>query len=564
MLKGNNELPRPRVAGLMQDTPLLISDVIIHADKFHADREIISRLPETPTQLHYSNYRTAAKHSRQLANALLTKFNIQQGDIIGTLAFNHIYHFECYFGISGIGAVLHTVNPRLFPEQLEYIINHANDRMLFIDTACVSILCNTLKDGKKINCVEHIVILTEPQHHKQYASQLSDALRQYKCNAKVHNYIELLNDQSDQIQWPSFNDSTASSLCYTSGTTGNPKGVLYSHRSTIMHSTAVMSRDVLGVYSGDSICLVVPLFHVNAWGVPYAAAACGARLLMPGTASDGANLTDLIIKGEATVVLGVPTVYLGLFQFWDSKGMREFKSLDRVVIGGSAAPESMIRRFLNMNVAVLHAWGMSEMSPLGSTGQLLPKHRSYTQDQLLKVLVKQGRGVFGVQMRIVDENGAELAWDGKQAGELQVRGPWVTRAYFRIGSESSNVQTGNEKPNTDNARWFSTGDVCTIDSDGYIQITDRSKDVIKSGGEWISSIDLENVVVGHDAVQEACVVGHHHTKWQERPLLLVVLKEGKSATAEDIKQYLKPKIISWWMPNVCIYFNMMIQCNRIY
>lgn len=510
--------------GLMQDAPLLISSLIDYAADYHGDREIVSRTVEGP--IHRTNYREMRRRSKQLANALAA-LGVQLGDRIATLAWNGYRHMECYYGVSCLGAVLHTINPRLFPEQIEYIANHAEDKFIFLDLTFVPLM-EQLQD--KLPKTQGFVILTDEAHMPQ------TKLRNVLC------YETLLKAHSDEFTWPIFDENTASSLCYTSGTTGNPKGVLYSHRSTVLHAFAACMGDVLGVTSTDSILVIVPLFHANAWGIPYAAAMCGAKLVFAGLAMDGKNVFELLRDEKVTMTAGVPTVWLMLFGYLDSLSEKDKKlpDLKRVIIGGSAAPRSMLQRFHDeWGAFVIHAWGMTEMSPLGTTGNLLAKHQNLPFDKQLDVQVKQGRVVYGVEMRIVNDEGQEQPHDGKAFGLVQVRGPWITKGYFR--------GEGGEVLDQDN--WFSTGDVATLDADGFMQITDRAKDVIKSGGEWISSIDLENEAVGHPAVAEAAVIGIAHPKWQERPLLIVVKKKDASVSKDEMLKYLEPRIAKWWMPD---------------
>jgi len=514
--------------GLMQDTPLLISSLIDYAAIYHGDVEIVSRTIEGP--IHRTNYREVQKRSKQLANAL-QHLGVKLGDRVATLAWNGYRHLEIYYGVSGIGAVLHTINPRLFPEQIEYIANHAEDSYIFVDLTFVPLL-EGLQD--RLKTVKGFVVMTDEAHMPK--TGLRNAM----------SYETLVNGHSDKLDWPIFDENTASSLCYTSGTTGNPKGVLYSHRSTVLHSFAACMGDVLGLSSHDSILVIVPLFHANAWGIPYGAAMCGAKLVFPGAAMDGKNVCELLQKEEVTLSAGVPTVWLMLFGHLDQNPDIKLEKLQRVVIGGSAAPRAMLRRFEEQfGARVIHAWGMTEMSPLGTTGNLLKKHVDLPFEQRLDVQAKQGRAVYGVDLKIIDDEGNEQPRDGKAFGNLMVRGPWITKGYFK--GEGGNV--------LDNQNWFNTGDVATLDPDGYMQITDRSKDVIKSGGEWISSIDLENEAVGHPAVQEAAVIGVPHPKWQERPLLIVIKKKGQEVTREELLKYLESRIVKWWMPDDVVFVN---------
>lgn len=509
--------------GLMQDRQLLISTLIEHAARYHPSVEIVSRTCEGP--LVRTNYGELRSRAAKLAKALL-RMGIRPGDRVATLAWNTHRHMELYFAVSGIGAVLHTVNPRLFPEQIDYILNHAESRVLFFDIT-FSGLVEGLKE--RLTGVQSFVAMTDPEH---LPSELPD------CVA----YESLLAPESDEFEWPEFDERTASSLCYTSGTTGNPKGVLYSHRSTVLHSFAACAADGLRLSSADSVLLAVPLFHVNAWGIPYAAAMCGAKVVLPGPQLDGKSLFDLAAAESCNFSLGVPTVWLGLFKYIDETPGLDLGALklERVVVGGSAAPRAIIERFRrDHGVFVIHAWGMSETSPLASIGNLLPKHRELPAEAQVDVQTKQGRAIYGVELRIRGEDGNPLPQDGSVAGDLLVRGPWVAAGYFK--GEGGSV--------LDAEGWFATGDVAKIDSDGYVQITDRSKDVIKSGGEWISSIDLENAAVAHPDVQEAAVIGLPHPKWQERPLMIVVPKAGKKPSKEDLLEFLAGRVAKWWLPD---------------
>jgi acyl-CoA synthetase (AMP-forming)/AMP-acid ligase II len=513
---------------LMQDRPLLISSLIEHANTFHAGGEIVSRTVEGP--IHRCTYGDIHRRSKQVANAL-TAMGVKHGDRVGTLAWNGYRHMELYYGVSGMGAVLHTINPRLFPEQIVYIANHAEDQYIFFDLTFAPLI---EKLALQMTSVKAFIAMTDRAHMPALN------IRNLLC------YEELIGEHSADYDWPVFDENTASSLCYTSGTTGSPKGVLYSHRSTVLHSFAVCTVDGLGLSSRESALLVVPMFHVNAWGMPYAGAMCGAKLVMPGPGLDGKNVYEIVRDEKVTLALGVPTVWLMLFNHVDTARLspKSELSLKRVVIGGSAAPRAMSERFeTHFGAQVVHAWGMTEMSPLGTVCNFLPKHAGYTLDQRLDVQSKQGRPIYGVEMKITDDDGKRLPHDGKAFGHLMVRGPWITAGYFK--------GDGGEILETDG--FFDTGDVATIDADGYMQITDRSKDVIKSGGEWISSIDLENAAMGHPAVAEAAVIGVAHPKWQERPLLIVVKKRDQDTTRDQVLQYLEGKIAKWWMPDDVVF-----------
>lgn len=511
--------------GLMMDTPLLIPSLLDYAATYHPDTEIVSRTVEGP--IHRYTYAEAHRRTRQLSN-VLQNLGVGIGDRIATMAWNGHRHFELYFAVSGMGAVCHTLNPRLFQDQLVYIVNHAEDRYLFVDLTFVPLLEAV---HEHFESVEGYVIMTDAEHMPE--TSLPNAL----C------YETLMAEASDEFTWPELEENTASSLCYTSGTTGNPKGALYSHRSTVLHTFAVCMTDSLALSARSTVLPVVPMFHANAWGLAYAAAMTGAKLVFPGPRLDGESLYELSAAEGANMLAGVPTVWLALLQYLRSSG-KDLGAVDTVVVGGSAAPRSMIATFQNdYGARVIHAWGMTEISPLGSCGTLKTKHDALTDDERLDLQAKQGHGIYGVEMRIIDEDGRELPRDGKAFGELQVRGPWVISSYFK--GEGGDV--------LDAEGWFSTGDVATLDPDGFMQITDRSKDVIKSGGEWISSIDLENEVMGHPGVAEAAVIGVHHPKWDERPLLVVVPAEGNEPSKDDLIHHLESRIAKWWMPDDVVF-----------
>lgn len=510
--------------GNMMDGPLLISGLIEHAEANNPQSEIVSRRCEG--DIHRYTMKDAAKRSRQIANALL-KLGAKPDDRIATLAWNNYRHFELYFGVSGLGSVLHTINPRLFPEQLVYIINHAKDRWIFVDLTFVPLL-EAIKD--QITDVEGFIILADSNNMPE--TSLDNVI----C------YEDLIADSSDEIEWPTFDENTAASLCYTSGTTGNPKGVLYSHRSTVLHSFAGISREALGITSLSCTLPVVPMFHVNAWGIPYAAAMTGSKLVFPGPGMDGASLWELIDTEKPDLLLGVPTVWLMLLNHMDDIG-KTLDSVKNVVVGGAAAPLSMIKKFDQTHDAYLiHAWGMTEMSPLGTANVLTANMMKMPIEERYLLQQKQGRPVFGVEMKIVDDNGQSQAHDGVAFGRLLVRGPWIIKQYY-LNDDMSSFEDG----------WLDTGDVATIDENNYLTIVDRSKDVIKSGGEWISSIDLENSAVGHPEIIEACVIGVPHEKWDERPILLAIRKEGSVVSGDDVKAFLDDKIAKWWMPDDVIF-----------
>jgi fatty-acyl-CoA synthase len=512
--------------GLMMNAPLLISSLIRHADRHHGETEIVSRMVEGG--FHRYNYAEAHRRARQLANAL-ESLGTRVAERVGTLAWNGFRHFETYYAVSGIGAVCHTINPRLFPEQIAYIINHADDQYVCVDLTFVPLVEKLAEHCRK---VKGWILMTDKPRMPR--TKLPNVL----C------YEELVNAHSDQYDWPSFDENTASSLCYTSGTTGNPKGVLYSHRSTLLHTYAACLPDALNLSARDVVMPVVPMFHVNAWGLPYSCALAGAKLVFPGAGMDGASLYELMEKEKVTVSAGVPTIWLGLLNHVKHNGLK-FTTFNRTVIGGSACPPAMIRSFEEeFGVHVLHAWGMTEMSPLGTVCTLKARQLELPAAARYAIQNKQGRPIFGVEMKIVDDAGKELPRDGKAFGDLMVRGPWICNQYFQ-GEGGDPLRDG----------WFPTGDVATLDADGFMQITDRSKDVIKSGGEWISSIDLENTAMAHPGVAEAAVVGVRHPKWDERPLLLVVRKQGAQLTREEMLAFFEGRVAKWWMPDDVVFLD---------
>ena len=512
--------------GLMMDQPLLISSLLEHAALNHGDTEIVSRTVEGPDKdgagaVHRYTYADAQKRAKQLAQAL-ARLGVGMGDRVGTLAWNGYRHFELYFGVSGMGSVIHTINPRLFPEQLVFIVNHAEDRYVCFDLTFTPLV---EKLAPLCKAVKGWVAMTDRAHMPQAA------IPNLLC------YEELIAAESGEYRWPGFDENTAAGLCYTSGTTGNPKGVLYAHRSTILHAYAASLPDVFNCSARTVILPVVPMFHVNAWSVPYLAPLNGAKLVFPGAGLDGKSLYELFEAEKVTTTAGVPTVWLGLLAFMKQNKLK-FSTLKTAVVGGSAAPPAMITSFReDFGVLCQHAWGMTEMSPLGTLCTLKGKHEALPPEKRFELECKQGRAIFGVAMKIVDGEGKDLPRDGKAFGDLMVRGPWVLREYFKEG--------GN--PLRDG--WFPTGDVATIDADGFMQITDRSKDVIKSGGEWSSSIDLENIAVAHPAVAEAAVIGVHHPKWDERPLVVAVKKQGASVTREELLKFYEGKVAKWWIPD---------------
>ena len=514
--------------GLMQDRPLLISSLVEHAATFHPATEIVSRLPEGT--VHRTNWRDMCFLSRQVAQAMQV-LGVQAGDRVGTLAWNSYRHLSLYYGVSGSGAVLHTVNPRLFPEQIDYIINHAEDQVLFFDVGFAPLVAQL---APSLKSVKHYVVMTDRAHMPELDLP------------NLHCFDELMAAQSTRFTWPEFEERSASSLCYTSGTTGNPKGVLYSHRSTMLHTLMELAPDTFGISSAETLLLIVPMFHANAWGAPYAAAMVGAKLVLPGPHLDGESIFNLMLQERVTFSQGVPTVWLMLFQYLDAHPELDPKSLGvkRVGIGGAAVARSMLERFeKQFGAEVVQGWGMTETSPIGVISKLLPKHAQVSAEDLVKTKLKQGRGVWGVDLKIVDEHGQALPWDGVAFGHLHVRGPWVTSGYFK--SEGGQV--------LDAEGFFPTGDVATIDPDGSLQLVDRAKDVIKSGGEWISSIDVELCANSHPGVAESAVIGVAHPKWQERPLMLVVRRAGPQVSADELTSHLSARLAKWWLPDEILF-----------
>ncbi len=511
--------------GLMQSQPLLISGLIDFAERHHGDAEIVSRRVEG--DIHRYTYRESAARARQVANAL-DGLKLGQGDRVATLAWNGYRHFELYYGVSGSGRVLHTINPRLHPEQIAWIANHAEDQVLCFDLTFLPLVQAV---HAKCSTIRHYVALCEE------AGLPTDS-----GIPGLRSYESWIGDQGSRYDWPTFDENTASSMCYTSGTTGNPKAALYSHRSTTLHAYAAALPDVMALSARDAILPVVPMFHVNAWGIPYSAALTGAKLVFPGPALDGKSIYELVEAEKVTYAAGVPTVWQMLLGHMKPAGLR-FSSLKRTVIGGSACPPAMIQAFReDYGVEVLHAWGMTEMSPLGTLCTLKNKHDALPDAEKIKIRLKQGRAIYGVDMKIVDEAGKELPWDGETFGDLHVKGPWVVREYFK-GEGGNPLKDG----------WFPTGDVGTIDADGYLRITDRSKDVIKSGGEWISSIEIENIAVAHPAVAMAACIGVAHPKWDERPIVAVVKKPGATVTREELMAFYDGRIARWQVPDDVVF-----------
>jgi len=510
--------------GQMMQMPLLISSLLTHAARHNGDIEVVSKRVEG--DIHRTNWAEVELRSRKLAQAL-ARLGCEAGDRIGTLAWNGYRHLEIYYGVSGSELVCHTINPRLFPQQVAWIINDAQDKVIFVD---LNILPLVEKLVPSLPSVKHVVLMCDrdnmPREH---------SLPSLLC------YEDLIDAEDGNYTWPSFDENAAASICYTSGTTGNPKGAVYSHRSSVLHAYAVALPDAMCIKGTDVVLPVVPMFHVNAWGSPYATALVGCKLVLPGHHLDGESLYKLFESEGVTMSAGVPTIWMGLLNYVKANNLK-FSTFKTTVIGGAACPPSMIRTFENdYNVEVVHAWGMTELSPVGTLGRLKSKHANLAPEAKQKILEKQGKSVFGVDMRIVDAEGNVQPWNGVATGDLEVRGHWVISSYFNV--DKSPLHDG----------WFPTGDVATIDSDGYMQITDRSKDVIKSGGEWISSIELENVLMGHPAVHEAAAIAAHHPKWDERPLMVVVKKPGAEVTKEELLAFYKGKIPNWQTPDDIVF-----------
>jgi fatty-acyl-CoA synthase len=517
--------------GSMMQQPLLISSLLRHAERHHGEQEVVSRRVEG--DIHRYTYRDLGARARRMANALAAH-GVGLGDRVATLGWNGYRHMELYYAVSGSGAVLHTLNPRLHPDQVVWIADHAEDQVMFFDLTFLPLIEAI---AGRVKTIKAFVAMTDRSHMPG-----NSAVPNLLC------YEDLIDAHEPEFEWPTFDENTASSLCYTSGTTGNPKGALYSHRSTVLHTYAIALPDSLNCSARDTILPVVPMFHVNAWGLPYAACMVGAKLVFPGPFLDGKNLHELFESEGVTVSAGVPTVWQGLLAHVEANHLK-FSTMRRTVIGGSACPPAMMRAFQERyDVNVLHAWGMTEMSPLGTACTLKPKHLTLPAEERLAIQAKQGRAVFGVDMMIVDDEGQALPHDGQAAGELLVRGPWIISRYFK-------GEGGDPLVHHEGVGWFPTGDVATIDADGFMQITDRSKDVIKSGGEWIGSIDLENIAMAHPAVAMAACIAAPHPKWDERPLLVVVKKPGAHVSRDELIAFYEGKIAKWWTPDDVVFID---------
>jgi fatty-acyl-CoA synthase len=514
--------------GLMQPQGLMISSLLTHAARHHAAAQVISRTHENVT--HRYTWADVERRARQLVR-VLQRLGVGEGDRVGTLAWNGYRHLEVYYAAPGMGAICHTINPRLHPDDIAYIVNNAGDRVLFVDVSFAPLI-TTIAPAIR-DTVQTVVVMTDADNMPGLT--LAPGMT-------LHSFDSLMDAEDDDYVWPLFDERTASALCYTSGTTGRPKGVLYAHRSTVLHAYAIALPDVLALRATSRVLPVVPMFHVNAWGIPYASALTGASLVLPGRHLDGASMANLLNDEKVTFTCGVPTVWLGLLQHLRSSGER-LQTVERIMTGGSAAPPLLIEAFRDeYGVAVEHGWGMTELSPVGTYNAPKPPQAALEGSDAVRHMLKQGRILPGLDMKIVDSDGQALPWDGVAFGDLKVRGPWVTSAYY--GDEPGSA--------LDADGWFATGDVATIDPDGFMEITDRSKDVIKSGGEWISSITLENIAVSHPDVAEAAVIAVHHPKWDERPLLLVVPRLGATLDSASVLKVYEGKVAKWWLPDAVL------------
>jgi len=514
--------------GLMQTYPLMISSLLRHAARHHANGDVVSRTHDG--SIYRTTWGATERRARRLVR-VLQSLDVGGSDRVGTLAWNDYRHLEVYYAAPGMQAICHTINPRLHPDDITYIVNHAADRVLFVDVGFAGLIGQIAP--RVSESVRDVVMLAGE-------AEMPDV--PLPPGMRLHCYDTLMAEADDDFDWPSFDENTASALCYTSGTTGRPKGVLYSHRSTILHAYAVALPDVLGMHATDRILPVVPMFHVNAWGIPYSTAIAGAALILPGRHLDGASMAALLNEERVTTTCGVPTVWLGLLQYLRSSG-ETLHTVKRIMTGGSAAPAALIEAFRDeYGVRMEHGWGMTELSPVGTYNAPKLAQAGLEKDAAVQHMLKQGRVLPGVDMKIVDGDGRELPWDGVAFGDLMVRGPWVCSAYYGDAAGSAVDQDG----------WFATGDVATIDADGFMEITDRSKDVIKSGGEWISSITLENIALAHPDVLEAAVVAARHPKWDERPLLLVTPRPGCTVDPVAVLEVYEGKVAKWWLPDAVV------------
>jgi acyl-CoA synthetase (AMP-forming)/AMP-acid ligase II len=515
--------------GLMQDWPLLVHTVLDHASRWHGEREIVARTPEG--SLHRYAYGDLDRRSRRLASAAARRLAIAHGDVVATIAWNTHRHLEVWYGLMGLGAIVHTLNPRLFQDQLDYIVNHAGDRWIFLDAAFLPILENL---ASRLKSVEGFVIMTDRDHMPETSL------------ANVTCYEDLIAEGAPDFSWPKLDENTACGMCYTSGTTGKPKGVVYSHRSNVLHAMAATAGDALALSSRDTVMPIVPMFHANAWSLCFSVPMAGAKLVLPGPRMDGASIYELLMSEKVTLSAAVPTIWMMLLQHLEKNPALELPYPKRVIIGGSACPEAMARIFVERyGTDVIHGWGMTEMSPLGTLSTMKGGLDDLPAGEKWKLRLKQGRPFYTVEMKITDDENRELPHDGKTFGRLKVKGPAVARSYVRSEGASAFDRDG----------WFDTGDVSTLDEYGYMQITDRSKDVIKSGGEWISSIELENIALGCPGVAEAAAIGLPHLKWDERPLMIVQKKPGAEITREDVLNHLRDKVAKWWLPDDVVFID---------